>query len=177
MAMRTSPRRAPEASRPSPRHDFPAKPSFASGVTHPVTSNTPEPPPRPVSKPVPWARWAAGALLFAICFRVLPPLWCGRDAGNWWRGDRQTQEALVRGVEQWIQQPLGTDRFKTGSSQFDGEYSDLNDRITAKLARVLAASPITMIETYPFETYPVDNRRHGYRLCLGSSGLCTHPAG
>lgn len=71
---------------------------------------------------MPWARWAAGALVFTICFRILPPLWCGRDAGDWWRGDRETQEALVRGVEEWIHAPLGTDRFKTGSSQFDGEW-------------------------------------------------------
>jgi len=60
--------------------------------------------------------------VFTICFRILPPLWCGRDAGDWWRGDRETQEALVRGVEEWIHAPLGTDRFKTGSSQFDGEW-------------------------------------------------------
>ena len=203
---------------------------------------------------MPWARWAAGALLFTICFRILPPLWCGRDAGDWWRGDRETQDALVRGVEEWIHAPLGTDRFKTGSSQFDGEWffgtyqmaalglahfarehpeardrclagmtlcedrmlsdgcrkfdreswkedaletldgskphaaylgylnlvlslhrsmdpafkhRDLNDRITAKLARLLEASPIAMIETYPFETYPVDN-------CAVAASLLLH---
>ena len=203
---------------------------------------------------MPWGRWAAGILVFAICVRFLPPLWCGRDAGDWWRGERGTQEALVRGVEEWIQAPLGTDRFKTGSSQFDGEWffgtyqmaalglahfarehpearehclanmtlcedrmlseacrrfdrdswkedalesldgpkahaaylgylnlvlslhrsmdpgfkhRDLNDRITAKLARVLAASPIAMIETYPLETYPVDN-------CAVAASLLLH---
>ncbi len=203
---------------------------------------------------MPWGRWAAGILVFAICLRVLPPLWCGRDAGDWWRGERETQEALVRGVEEWIQAPLGTDRFKTGSSQFDGEWffgtyqmaalglaqfaqehpearnrclagmavcedrmlsdacrrfdreswkedaleildgpkphaaylgylnlvlsvhrsmdpgfkhRDLNDRITAKLARLLEASPIAMLETYPFETYPVDN-------CAVAASLLLH---
>jgi hypothetical protein len=39
----------------------------------------------------------------------------------------------------------------------DSRHAALNDRITAALARRLEASPILMIETYPGETYPVDN--------------------
>lgn len=209
-----------------------------------MASTGPATAPQPTRAPSGWGRWALGFLVFALSFRFLPPLWCGRDADDWWRGDRETQERLVRGVEEWIRQPLGTDRFKTGSSQFDGEWlfgtyqmaalglaqfalehpeqrdrclagmtlcedrmlsdacrkfdrdswkedaldslddpkphaaylgylnlvlslhrsmdplfkhRDLNDRITAKLARLLDASPIALIETYPFETYPVDN--------------------
>lgn len=37
------------------------------------------------------------------------------------------------------------------------KHRDLNDRITAALARNLAASPISLIETYPGQTFPVDN--------------------
>lgn len=39
----------------------------------------------------------------------------------------------------------------------ESEYSELNDRITAALARRLEKSPIVLIQTYPGEYYPVDN--------------------
>ena len=36
-------------------------------------------------------------------------------------------------------------------------YAELNDRITAALAARLDSSPLLLLETYPNETYPVDN--------------------
>ncbi len=36
-------------------------------------------------------------------------------------------------------------------------FADLNDRITSALVRRLEASPIGLLESYPNETYPVDN--------------------
>jgi hypothetical protein len=56
-------------------------------------------------------------------------------------GYQETQEALVRGVEQWLQRPLGTDRFQTGSSQFDGEWFFLG------IAGLIGPRP----DTAPFE--------------------------
>lgn len=37
------------------------------------------------------------------------------------------------------------------------KYADLNDRITDALRRRVAASPTLLVETYPGQTYPVDN--------------------
>lgn len=37
------------------------------------------------------------------------------------------------------------------------KHRELNDRISDSLARNLAASPISLIETYPGQTFPVDN--------------------
>lgn len=39
----------------------------------------------------------------------------------------------------------------------DSPYNPLNDRISTALARRIAASPSHLLETYPGETYPVDN--------------------
>jgi hypothetical protein len=36
-------------------------------------------------------------------------------------------------------------------------FTDLNDRVTAALARRIAASPTRIIETYPNQSYPIDN--------------------
>jgi hypothetical protein len=48
---------------------------------------------------------------------------------------------------------LGLHRLVAPSSRFDAR----NDAIVAALARRLEASPIGLVETYPGETYPVDN--------------------
>jgi len=197
--------------------------------------------------PVRRGRWWERLLLVAVfvaCLRLLPPLWCGRNAGDWWRGESSRQVALAYGVARWTAGPLGPGEFKTGVGTFDGEWlfgtyqmailghaqigrqhpellerclrrmeeaedrllgenvrafdrrewkedplaglngpnghagylgyfnvalgvhrrldagfkhRDLNDRITATLAKNLAASPISLIETYPGQTFPVDN--------------------
>ncbi|MBN2702852.1 MAG: hypothetical protein JXR23_01440 [Pontiellaceae bacterium] len=39
----------------------------------------------------------------------------------------------------------------------DSKFSELNDRITQALRRRVSNSPTLLIETYPSETYPVDN--------------------
>lgn len=39
----------------------------------------------------------------------------------------------------------------------ESKYSELNDRITAALARRLNESPHKLLQTYPMEVYPVDN--------------------
>ncbi|MEM7157242.1 MAG: hypothetical protein AAF799_30595 [Myxococcota bacterium] len=39
----------------------------------------------------------------------------------------------------------------------DSRYAELNDRISAHLEQRLAQSPIGLVQTYPGETYPVDN--------------------
>jgi hypothetical protein len=39
----------------------------------------------------------------------------------------------------------------------ESPYNELNDRISDSLARRLAASDIQLIQTYPYEAYPVDN--------------------
>jgi len=39
----------------------------------------------------------------------------------------------------------------------DSKFAELNDDITEALRRRIAGSPIMMIESYPHETYPVDN--------------------
>lgn len=192
--------------------------------------------------------------VFLVALRVLPPLWCGRDAGLWWRGDAETQVALANGVGRWISQPLRPEQFQTGAGTFDGEWlfgtyqmailglaqvaeehperrneclrqmelaedrilqahvrefdrrewkedpldalegtnghagflgylsvslsahrrldprfkhRALNDRISAALARNLASSPIALIETYPQQTFPVDN-------CVVAASLALH---
>ncbi len=45
-------------------------------------------------------------------------------------------------------------------------HADINDRITAALVRRVKASPTLLLETYPAETYPVDNA-----AVIGSIGL------
>lgn len=39
----------------------------------------------------------------------------------------------------------------------DSKFAELNDRISAALRRRIEASPTLLIESYPHETYPVDN--------------------
>ena len=192
--------------------------------------------------------------MFLVALRFLPPWWCGRGAGDWWRGDAGSQAALGRSVDRWIHQSLAPNHFLTGDETFDGEWlfgtyqmavlgyaqlaeqhpelraeclrrmelaedrilSDqvrkfdrrewkddpiesldspnghagylayfnlalsahrrldagfkhraLHDRISAALARRLAASRIGLIETYPSQTYPVDN-------CAAAASLRLH---
>lgn len=192
--------------------------------------------------------------VFLVTLRFLPPWWCGRGAGDWWRGDAGSQAALGRSVDRWINQSLAPNHFLTGDETFDGEWlfgtyqmavlgyaqlaeqhpelraeclrrmelaedrilSDqvrkfdrrewkedpiesldgpnghagylayfnlalsahrrldagfkhraLHDRISAALARRLAASHIVLIETYPSQTYPVDN-------CAAAASLRLH---
>lgn len=50
------------------------------------------------------------------------------------------------------------DAENNGSSVgLDPQYVELNDRITTALAKRIDASPTLLIETYPGESYPVDN--------------------
>lgn len=201
--------------------------------------------------PAIWARLRHAGLRQALAILLLlagvswaPYQWCSRQAGAWYAGRSDAQGALARGVEQWITADLDRQSFRTGSSQFDGEWlfgtylmagfgfaqmaltdptrrdhdltlidrcidrlqSDairafdreswnedplasldgpadhaaylgyfnlllglhralapdsrhaaLNDRISNALARRMAHSPTRMLETYPGETYPVDN--------------------
>lgn len=48
----------------------------------------------------------------------------------------------------------------------ESEFAPLNDRITEALTRRLEKSPLTLLETYPKEVYPVDNC-----AVIGSIGL------
>lgn len=191
--------------------------------------------------------------VFLVTLRLLPPAWCGRNAGAWWRGDVELQARLGSSVERWISRPLVADQFLTGEQTFDGEWlfgtfqmailgsaqiarehpelradclrrmelaedriledkvrhfdrhewkedpidsldgpnghagylayfnlalsmhrqldpqfkhRGLNDRITVAIARNLFASPIGLIETYPGQTYPVDNCAAAVSLLL-----------
>ena len=52
------------------------------------------------------------------------------------------------------------------------EHAELNDRVTATLLRRLEASPTMLLQTYPGETYPVDNS-----AAIGSIGLHAQATG
>lgn len=52
--------------------------------------------------------------------------------------------------------------------QRDGRWAELNDSITAALRRRFEASPSGLIETYPAETYPLDN-------LAGIASIAVHP--
>ncbi len=54
----------------------------------------------------------------------------------------------------------------------DGPHAELNDRITAALARRVARSSTLLLETYPREAYPVDNC-----AVIGSIGLYDRATG
>jgi hypothetical protein len=54
----------------------------------------------------------------------------------------------------------------------DGPHSDINDRLTETLARRLGASPTLLLQTYPRETFPVDNC-----AAIGSIGLYDRATG
>ena len=201
-----------------------------------------------------WLRRVVLLTVFLATLRLLPPAWCGRNAGAWWRGDVELQARLGSGVERWISRPLVSDQFLTGDRTFDGEWlfgtfqmailgsaqlarehpelradclrrmelaedrmqtdqvrqfdrrewkedpidaldgpnghagylayfnlalsvhrqldpqfkhRGLNDRISEAIARNLNASPIRLIETYPGQTYPVDN-------CAAAASLLLH---
>ncbi len=182
--------------------------------------------------------------IFVAVARFFPPLWCGRDAADWWNGEAERQAALANGVDTWLDRQLETATYATGDPTFDGEWlfgtyqmailglvqtaeehpglradalrrigraedmllsqavrrfdrqewkedaidsldgvnghaaylgylnlalgmhrklepdfrhRPLHDRISEALARRLDASPTGLIETYPGQTYPVDN--------------------
>ena len=201
-----------------------------------------------------WLRRVVLLTVFLATLRLLPPAWCGRNGGAWWRGDLELQARLGSSVERWISRPLVLDQFLTGDPTFDGEWlfgtfqmailgsaqlarehpelradclrrmelaedrmlaeqvrhfdrrewkedpidaldgpnghagylayfnlalgvhrqldpqfkhRGLNDRISVALARNLNASPIRLIETYPGQTYPVDN-------CAAAASLLLH---
>jgi hypothetical protein len=54
----------------------------------------------------------------------------------------------------------------------ESQYADLNDRITESLVRRVKASDILLIQSYPFEVYPVDNC-----AVIGSIGLHARATG
>lgn len=49
-------------------------------------------------------------------------LWHGRGAGALFDGDRETHEALARGVERWVEEELDRGDFTTGDARYDGEW-------------------------------------------------------
>ncbi len=61
---------------------------------------------------------------------------------------------------------LGFGQIALAHPEVRDEYADLNDRITNTLIKQLRNSPIMLIETYPWEVYPVDNC-----FVIGSLGL------
>ena len=67
-------------------------------------------------------RWGIGTALLLIGLWLLPFQWCARQADDWYAGDADLQKSLVRGVESWLDTPLGRSSFTTGSSRFDGEW-------------------------------------------------------
>ena len=77
---------------------------------------------KPGSRGMRWVRRTVLAAVFLVTLRVVPPLWCGRDAGAWWRGATDRQSSLARSVESWVHQPLAPGQFHTGDTTFDGEW-------------------------------------------------------
>jgi hypothetical protein len=211
-------------------------------------------------RPKAW-RLFFGIVLFCVFIQWIPAMWCGRDAGVWWRGDAARQTELARSVGDWIGQPLGPEHFKTGDPVFDGEWlfgtyqmavlglgqiamehpemrveclrlmedcedrmllarvrefdakvwkqdpledldgpfghagylgylnlalsfhrrldphfkhRELNDRISAALARNLEASPVLQVETYPQMAFPVDNTAVAVSLRLHDQADATN---
>ena len=49
-------------------------------------------------------------------------LWHGRGAGALFDGDRETHEAMARGVERWVEEELDRGDFTTGDARYDGEW-------------------------------------------------------
>jgi len=64
----------------------------------------------------------AGVILFVTTTLTVPHIWCGRDAGSWYRGDIGRQQALGSSVEAWVAKDLHRAAFHTGSSEFNGEW-------------------------------------------------------
>ncbi|VGO17057.1 hypothetical protein PDESU_05651 [Pontiella desulfatans] len=76
-------------------------------------------------------------------------------------------------IEMWKSDPLETLDTKDGHAAYlgyvnlamglhrhlnpDSKFADLNDRISAALRRRIETSPTLLLESYPHETYPVDN--------------------
>lgn len=61
-------------------------------------------------------------LLVVVPMAFLPQLWCGREAGAWYRGERSMRMPLARHVMEVVQTGVGVDDFSTGSARFDGEW-------------------------------------------------------
>jgi hypothetical protein len=61
-------------------------------------------------------------LCFLFALWTLPAAWCRRGAGEWFRGDLDTQLSLARTVAAQVEANLTTANYKTGSSLFDGEW-------------------------------------------------------
>lgn len=83
------------------------------------TPLTPSDPPRRFS-PRTIKVTVTASLLIATWF--LLPLWCGRDANAWYRGDPVIQKRLARGVGKWVTADLKRESFNRGSDQFNGEW-------------------------------------------------------
>lgn len=68
-------------------------------------------------------RAAATALLVVASAAVVPRLWCGREAGGYFRGEREVQERLAAAVAEYVRSGIGPESFSTGDARFDGEWA------------------------------------------------------
>lgn len=58
-----------------------------------------------------------------VIMAIVPSWWCGREAGLYYSGERETQIALARQVSRSVLSGVTTSNFSTGSARFDGEWN------------------------------------------------------
>lgn len=75
---------------------------------------------------LPWrprlVRAALSALALLVGISIVPRLWCGREADDWYAGDAKLQSRLANSAARWIETDLPRTNVATGSTQFDGEW-------------------------------------------------------
>ena len=65
----------------------------------------------------------AGFLAAVLAVTTIPLALCGRGASKWMEGDVECQRELSRGVARLVfDEEVSRSRFRTGSSQFSGEW-------------------------------------------------------
>lgn len=95
-------------------------------------------------------RLAASLLILLLPAAFFPACWCGRDAGRWFRGDREMQMALARHVADETLGGISVKDFKTGSSLFDAEWAFGTYQMGALgLAQVIREHPEMRAELLP----------------------------
>ncbi len=66
---------------------------------------------------------AVGLMAALAVLATVPVTFCARGAAKWMAGDAENQLRLSRGVERLVlDEPLTRSRYRTGSSQFNGEW-------------------------------------------------------
>lgn len=65
-------------------------------------------------------RYVLLALVCLVVVYAIPHRVCARQAPKFFEGDREAVAALGQGTARWIDEPLS---FRTGSTQFDGEWN------------------------------------------------------